>query len=270
MTLRANTRMYNLSPAVDAAWRRLVSHVATAAQTPLEVLDHPAPKSVEALWARDDLGLAMMCGWPFHRADPQPIPVAAPIPDAPEAQGRPVYWSDMIVAADGAAQSLEDTFGGVLAWTIEGSHSGYNAPRRLLSPYAEARGGPLYRGAVGPVVTPRGAIDAVLSGAATVAPLDSYFHLLLKRHEPETAARLRRVARTPEAPIPLFVASPGADRAQIARLREALLGLSGDPKAAPLLDALGLRGFAAVSPGDYAVAEAWDRAARAAGYAVLA
>lgn len=266
MTLMANTRMYNVSPTVEAAWCGLIATTARLSGVALAVLDHPAPRPVEDLWARPDLGLVMMCGWPFHRARPRPEVVAAPVMDDDRAAGRPVYWTDMIVDAEGPAETLEDTFGGTLAWTVAGSHSGFNAPRHLLRPYFEESGAALYCETIGPVVTPRGSIDAVLSGRATVAPLDGYFHALLKRHEPETASRLRVVATTPTAPMPLFTASHGTAPDIVARLRDGLLALRADPVGAESLSALCLSGFAAVESEDYRLGDVWEAEAMRANY----
>lgn len=249
-------------------WARLIACVATLSNVSLKMLPHPAPRPVEELWARPDLGLVMMCGWPFHRALPQPVAVAAPVLDDAAAAGKPVYWTDMIVRADQSAQTLEDTFGTTLAWTVTSSHSGYNAPRHLLQPYFEANGSALYRKTVGPVITPRGAIEAVLSGAADVAPLDGFYHLLLKQHEPETAARLRIVSRTPMAPIPLFTASPGADQILTKPLKRALLTLHEDEQGRAMMSDLRIARFVGVDPGDYAVTQDWHEAALAAGYPV--
>lgn len=264
-TLIANARMYAATPEVSAAWARLFEAVAERAGVPLEVIAHKAPAPLDALWARGDMGAVFMCGWPFRRADPQPVPVAAPVP---EDEDGPIYRTDLVACADGPVERLEDAFGGVMAWTVEGSHSGWNAPRRLLADHA--RGGALFARTVGPVVTPRGAIEAVLSGDADVAPLDSYFHALLRRHEPETAAKLRTVARTAPAPIPLLVASPGASMGAVGALRGAFAALHEEEACAALLEALALRRFATVLAEDYAVAETWAAEAEAAGYPRIA
>ncbi|WP_211907375.1 phosphate/phosphite/phosphonate ABC transporter substrate-binding protein [Pikeienuella piscinae] len=263
--LIANARMYAATPAVAALWTRLFSHVSARAGAPLEVVAHPAPAPLDTLWSRPDMGLVFMCGWPFQRAEPRPVPVAAPVPVGEE---EAIYRSDIIARADGPIHGLEDAFGGVMAWTAEGSHSGWNAPRRLLADHA--RGGALFARTVGPVITPRGAIAAVLNGEADIAPLDGYFHLLLKRHEPETAARLRVVAQTPAAPIPLLVASPRAPRAMIEPLRAALLSTHEDDEGEEILAALALRRFAPAIPDSYALTERWREEAEAAGYPRIA
>lgn len=259
------SRMYDLNAAVAALWRTVFTEASRRAGVALEVVEHRAPAPLGALWARSDMGLVFMCGWPFHRAAPRPMAVAAPIPVGAGCVG-PRYRSDMVVRVDAPFRTLADTFGGRLAWTDEASHSGFNAPRRLLCGLRGERAR-LYGATVGPLLTPRAALASVLEGRADVAPLDSYFHALLRRHEPSLAASVRVVASTPCAPMPLLVASPGADAGAVAALRMALLGFGDEPAMTATLADLCLKGFAAVPDADvYAVAEDWSREAIAADY----
>jgi ABC-type phosphate/phosphonate transport system substrate-binding protein len=249
MSLIANARMYAVTPAVKAAWRDLFAFVAQASGVPLTYLDHAVPAPLEALWERDDLGAAFMCGFPFASATPRPLPVAAPVPSPPRYAGLPQYCTDFIVRADRDMTRLSDPFGGRVGWTVAHSQSGYNAVRhhlagRTASPDTQW---------VGPLVTPRAVIEAVLNDRIDVGPLDSYVHDLIRRHEPETAAKLRVVESTIMAPIPLLVASPALDSAVAARLRDALLSCHIEPALAATREALLLARFVAVDPADYDV-----------------
>ena len=58
--------------------------------------------------------------------------VAAPVPRAAPVQGRPLYATCLVVKAERDYASLEDTFGGRLGFTVDDSHSGYNALRHHL------------------------------------------------------------------------------------------------------------------------------------------
>jgi ABC-type phosphate/phosphonate transport system substrate-binding protein len=84
--------------------------VARASGVPLAYLDHAAP--LEALWARDDLGAAFMCGFPFATAAPRLLPLAAPVPSPPRHTGLPQYCTNFIVQADRGMTRLSDPFGG--------------------------------------------------------------------------------------------------------------------------------------------------------------
>jgi ABC-type phosphate/phosphonate transport system substrate-binding protein len=249
MSLAANARMYAVTPAVKAAWQDLFAWVAKTSGVPLAYLDHAAPAPLEALWERDDLGAAFMCGFPFASAAVRPLPLVAPVPSPPRYAGLPQYCTDFIVRADRDPASLKDVFGGRIGWTVAHSQSGYNAVRHhllgcMVSPDTQW---------VGPLVTPRAVIAAVLNDRIDVGPLDSYVHDLIARHEPETAAKLRVIASTVMTPIPLLVASPGIDRDAAERLRHPLLSCHVEPALAATLDALLLRRFVAVDPTAYDV-----------------
>ena len=103
----ANARMYAVTPAVKAHWHRLLGHALRAARLDWPLLDYDAPAPLAALWARDDLGLAMMCGLPFARREPKPVLIAAPIPSPARYGGQPVYFSDIVVRADDPAQTAK-------------------------------------------------------------------------------------------------------------------------------------------------------------------
>jgi len=257
--------MYNVNAAAAACWEALFARISERAGVEVTPLDYPPPLPIDALWARDDMGLVLMCGWPFSRAHPQPVPLAAPVLSDPHAKGQPVYWSDMIVRADAPFQTVQDCFGHRLAWTIKSSHSGYNAPRRLFLDYLE-RGAPLFRETIGDVISPMGAIEAVVTGRADLAPLDGYFHLLVKRFDPDLAAQIRVVARTPSAPVPLLVASVQLTQDKIDALRGALIAAHDCKETAQAMQALAIERFVRVVPEEYALGNQWEAEAIAAGY----
>lgn len=251
MTLIANARMYAITPSVRDAWQALFDRVAKTSGIPLTYLDHAAPAPLEDLWSRDDLGLAFMCGFPFASAARKPHLVAAPVPSAPRYGGLSHYCTDLVVRADAPFSGLPDTFGGRIGWTVEHSQSGYNAVRYHLLRYRD-RPEPLFAEWVGPLITPRRVIEAVLSGRIDVGPLDSYAHDLLRLHEPETAARLRVVESTVMTPIPVLVASADVAGDTVGQLRQALLSAAAAPALLPVLQSLALKGFSAPDPADYA------------------
>ena len=266
----ANARMYSVNPATSAAWHTLLEWVIARAGVACEVIDYPAPLPLPALWARPDLGCAFMCGFPFSLATPSLALLAAPVPSAPPFGGEPVYWTDFVVRADSHFQRLEDTFGHRLAYTTEGSQSGYQAPRRLLAPHARARGGRLFAATVGPLQTPRRIVDAVLDGQADVGPLDSYAHELLRLTEPGLAAQLRVVGVTAPTTMPPLVAAPGIAPAEVARLREALCATAQASGLAEVCATLGLRRFVPMAAERYQRLQDEAREADALGYRYLA
>ena len=259
--------MYAVTAEVEAHWRGLLGRVAAEADVALEYLPYPAPRPLEDLWRRADLGAVLMCGYPIALALADVEPIAAPIPRAPWAAGRAVYRTDLIVRADSSYERLEDTFGARAGWTVSHSHSGFNAFRHHLLAYRTPQRPTLYREMVGNLVTARNVLDAVRERRIDVGPLDAYWHLLIARHAPQLVAGVRVLASTGLAPMPAFVAARGLPAAQVARLRVAFTSVATKPWFAELADPLMLEGFAQAGRAVFDLALEWDREARAERYA---
>ena len=262
----ANARMYSVNLAVAAAWKELFGWISDQSRVDLSLIDHAFPMPLAELWSRSDLACAFMCGFPYALAAPKPRPVAAPVPIGAPVAGRPVYATRLLVRADSPFLSLEDTFGGRLGYTVEDSHSGYNALRHHLLPYYKKRGERLYSESIGPLLTPRRVIEALLAGDIDVGPLDSYALDLMRYHEPDLGQRIRVVATTESAPIPFLIAAPASSDDVVSALQVAFGSFGEAASCADLRSRLCLEGFAPVNPADYDLTTRWDAEARAAGY----
>jgi ABC-type phosphate/phosphonate transport system substrate-binding protein len=267
--LIANARMYAVAPGAIAAWKRLFAWLDDASGIRLTVIDHAFPALLNDLWARPDLAATFMCGWPWLRQGATHQVVAAPVPAAAYAQGRPQYCTHFVVHRDSPYRTLEDTFGHRFAYTIADSHSGYNAPRHHLLRYRGAGQGPLFGEIIGPLTTPRRMLEAIVETRTDVGPLDSFAFDLLSRHEPDLAARTRVIASTDPVPIPAIMASRQMNADVVETLRRALLTLGSRPDHAALCADLCISGFATLDPATYEVAERWAREAEAQGLAAI-
>jgi ABC-type phosphate/phosphonate transport system substrate-binding protein len=266
----ASARMYSWSPTLTAAWRRLLEWVAQRSGGALKVLELADPYPLEELWAREDLGCVFMCGYPWAMRAERPHLLAVPVPSPPRYGGRPIYFTDFVVRDDSPYRTLEDTFGGCIAYSIEHSHSGYNAARFHLLAHRQADRPALYGKVLGPLHRQLPVIDAVLDGRADVGPVDAYGLDLLRRHGAERAKRVRVVATTLPAPSAPLVASPGVDAGTRGRLVEALLAAHTAPELTATLDELLIARFVPADPEAFDVMLERQRQAEAAGYARLA
>lgn len=266
MPYAANARMYAVNPQAASAWRELFAWLSRESGVKLDVVDHAFPLALSELWSRCDLACAFMCGFPYVLASRRPQPVAAPVPAHAPIAGKPVYATRLLVRANSPFNSLEQTFGGRLGYTVEDSHSGYNALRHHLLPYYRQLGAKLYRESIGPLVTPRRVIETLLSGDIDVGPLDGYALDLMLRHQPDLAAQIRIVATTDPAPIPFLVAAPDCPDAIVLALQTGLLAFGNAPACAGLRVQLCLDAFVPVATVDYGLMTRWDAEARAAGY----
>jgi ABC-type phosphate/phosphonate transport system substrate-binding protein len=249
----ANARMYSATPSVKAAWKTVLAWALARAGLEWDVLDYDAPAPLATLWSREDLGCVLMCGLPFTQRSARPALVACPVPAGPRYAGRPVYFTDFAVRADSPFRSLEDTFGGVVGFTLADSYSGCVALRAHLLPFREARGAALYREACGGFVNARQIIEALDAGRIDIGPLDSYYFDLLRANDPDCAVKVRVIGSTVAAPIPAFVATAALVQRDFERLRDAMLEAGAAPELAAQRDVLQLARFAAPSGLDYEV-----------------
>jgi ABC-type phosphate/phosphonate transport system substrate-binding protein len=233
----ANARMYSVCAQAALKWGALLSAVAKAAGLIVDIIEHRAPKPIDELWRRPDMAAVFMCGLPFSRSRPQPFLIAAPVPSPAEFDGRPEYWSEWVVHRDSALDSIEATFGGRLALTALDSQSGYAAALQYLMKFGAAS--PLYREVIAPTVNPLGAVDAVISRAADIAPIDSFAFALLRKYRGDLTSQLRIVARTASTPIPVMVASITG----LSALTDAFLSAHQDPALRTVLSDLLLARF---------------------------
>jgi ABC-type phosphate/phosphonate transport system substrate-binding protein len=157
------------------------------------------------------------------------------------------------VRANSPFRKLEDTFGARVGYTVRDSQSGYVALREHLTPYRKARGAPLFREVVGPLVSPRGVVDALLDGRIDVGPLDSYAHDLMRRANPQVASELRTIATTAAAPIPLFVATAPLENDTVQRLQAAFVQVAQVDQLQQLRETLLLSKFVVPKVGDYEI-----------------
>jgi ABC-type phosphate/phosphonate transport system substrate-binding protein len=269
----ANARMYAVDTHVAALWKQLFARIAREASVDLDVIDHASPRPLPDLWRRADLGCAFMCGYPWvtwnESAVAQPALLAAPLPSAARYGGRAVYCTDVVVRSDSRFVNVDDLRGARFAYTVEHSQSGWQAPRAYFSDRALRAGGRWFGEVVGPLHTPRAVVAAVILNRADAGPIDSWWHDLLRRHDPATASQLRTIGSTPMTPIPPLVAAatmPAADRE---RLVAALERTGAETESAGLRGALLITGFARVKAEDYGVLAASARRTDALGYARL-
>jgi len=241
-----NARMYSATPQAKQAWKALFKEVLERAGLDWKILDYDAPASLSTLWARGDLGAVMMCGLPYSQREPRPTLVAAPVPSPERYGGRPIYFTDIAVRADAPYRRLEDTFGGVVGFTLPDSMSGHVALRRHLATY----GSRLYKKAVDGLLNARQVIAALEERRIDVGPLDSYYYDLLQAGDPAFASKVRVIGSTPAAPIPPLVATASLPAGTLARLTKSLLAVG---EREELL----LKGFAVPAPSDYDRLKPW-------------
>ncbi len=264
--LIACSRMYNVAPVVAAAWDQLFAWLGERSGIELDVIYHAFPTPIEDLWTMPDLGCVLMCGYPYARANPRPRLLAAPAPSYEHYEDRPIYFSYLLVAEESQFETIEDTFGHRISWTIENSQSGFNAVRSFLLPYRAAERPRLYRESIGPIGTFSVGIEGLRNGEIDVVPIDSFSYDLMREYAPDDIAGTRIIATTPAAPVPPLVAGHDIDAGLASLLRTALLAAHEAPELIEVLSVMRISRFVPVAPEYYSSTLEQAAAAVASGF----
>jgi ABC-type phosphate/phosphonate transport system substrate-binding protein len=207
-----------------------------------------------------------MCGWPFAGRKTKPHLLAVPVP-SPERYGdSPIYFSDFVVHKESQFLSLQDTFGGVIGWTLEDSNSGFNLPRYHLLRYRTECRANLYARSVGNLINPLGALRAVVERVVDTAPVDSFCHDLFKSAGHPYTLQTRTIAVTDPSPIPALVASEEVPLATAERIRGALLTAHLEPSLEAYMHKALISRFEPMQADAYEYTAAIAKVAERAGY----
>ena len=217
-------------------------------------------------FAAGDVDAGFICGLPYVRLvsrGPAPVELlAAPVVEDARYDGRPIYFSDVIVRADSPIRSFADLAGRSWSFNDVDSHSGHNVTLYRLVEMGAARAffGPVVRAG-----SHQRSIELVADGEVDASAIDSHLLAVEMRDHPELRERLRLIDVLGPSPIQPVVASTRLPAPVRAELREALLSLHEDAEGRAAL-ALGMVArFAAVTDADYDPIRRMTAAVRAAG-----
>jgi phosphonate transport system substrate-binding protein len=209
---------------------------------PVHLVSRRTYQEITALLITRQVDAAWICGYPFVAYRSELALVAVPV-----WRGKPLYQSYLICGSNQKAQSLADLVGTVHAFSDPDSNSGYlvttaalaemgTTPSRFFRQFFYTYGH-------------RNVVRAVSAGLAASGSVDGYVYDVLRETEPELAASAKVIRRSELLGFPP-VACPAAlaGSETIARLRDALTGMSNDENGRRVLALLRLDGFSAEKP----------------------
>lgn len=165
-------------------------------------------------------------------------------------RGKPAYQSYLIVpSSDTQSNSITDLQGKVFAYADPHSNTGYVVPRYLLKK-AGKDANTFFRRTFF-TWSHHKAIQAVASGLAQGAAIDSYVWETLQRVNPGLVAKTRVIWKSPEYGFPPIVAHRQVGSKDFAEFQTVLFNMHKDPAGRALLEKLNLDGFVAGSPRMY-------------------
>src|SRR5215216_2803511 len=118
-----------LAANADATYHSIAGYLTFQTGVPIGMVENVPWQERERLLEHRQADLGAVCGAQYVRMAGQPVaPVrllAAPVMRADRYQGRPVYFSDLVVRADAMLQTFADLRGANLAYNEPRSYSGY-------------------------------------------------------------------------------------------------------------------------------------------------
>lgn len=241
-----------IAPNHDDFWSSVLAYLAEKLAQPVNfVIDLDWAQRYEALDA-GAIQLAAVCGAPYVRRRALAMPtvelLAAPVFRAPLYDGRPVYYSDVIVHSDSNFHTFADLHGTSFAFNEAGSFSGYEAMRYYLA--ANGEKGDYFARAIQSGSHAQ-SIRMILDHTADCAAIDSTMFEQALVDSPEIAAQLRVVELIGPSPMLPWVTSTQLDPGLRTQLRQELIAMHDDPSGAALLYSTPVARFAPVSDADY-------------------
>jgi phosphonate transport system substrate-binding protein len=184
---------------------------------------------------RGDVDVAFLCGLPYVRLAEYLEPLAAPVLRGGRYGGKPIYFSDVIVAAESRHQAFDDLRGASWSFNHPDSHSGYLATLVRLVELNETQE---FFGRVVEAGSHQASIDLVARGEVDASAIDSNVLAVELRDHPELGGRLRVIDSFGPAPVQPIVARRSLDPRLRHQVRASLLTLRGDGLRQGLLERL--------------------------------
>jgi ABC-type phosphate/phosphonate transport system substrate-binding protein len=255
--MRALRFLTYLAPSLPRELFELVArHAGEALGVPVELAVESRfsgpPRGAPDPFSSGEADVGFLCAPPYlwlRERDPSPVELvpAAFVFDDPRAAGAPVYFADVIVAADRPERSFAELRGGVWAYNDPCSLSGYYCLERQRTLAPDGRFFAAERASGSHLAS----MAEVASGRADAAAIDSNVLRLHLAHDPALASRLRILESWGPFPIQPIVARATLGRDLRLALALAWRTMTVSPPLAAQLAAFGLHGFAPIDPGAY-------------------
>lgn len=208
-------------------------------QRPVVFIQRDSYRETMDLIDKGSLDFAWLCDYPYIA-----LGKAVRLLAVASYQQKPLYRSYLIVPdKDTQTKSILDLKGKVFAYADPHSNTGYVVPRHALVAAGQDVG--TYFQKTFFTWSHAKAIQAVASGLAEGAAVDSYVWDSLQKVDPKTTARTRIVSKSEEFGFPPIVAYYRVSQKDFDIFQQALFGMHEDPAGRALLEKLNLDGFVA-------------------------
>lgn len=257
-----------------SVYQHIVEYLQRKLGQELELVTGLGYETINSMLDDGAIDMAFVCGYPYvllrDRPEPRVTLVAAPVMKSARYQGKPVYYSDLIVRADSDITSIHDLRGRTYVYNEETSNSGYNLPRSRLIALGLTGG---FFGKVLRSGSHEESIRMVADGRADASFVDSlvleYDLVYGPAHGDDAAQRVRVIESMGPSGIPPVVMRTAVPAAIRRELQHLLVTMHEDAQGRRILDAALVERFVIVDDGNYDDIRDHRRAAEAAGFQTL-
>lgn len=222
--------------ALMADWRRYLEARLGVA---VDLLPRNSYRETMDLLHQGRLDFAWLCDYPFLYLKDLVRLLAVPLN-----QGRPYYRSYLLVHADNPKpQGMADLKNAVFAFSDPYSNTGYLVPRYHIRQIGHDPNA-FFRKTFF-TWSHRKAVEAVATGIADAASMDSFVWDTLTQVKPELTNRTRIIGASPEYGFPPFAAHRAVAVQDFRAMQHVLLGMQDNEDGRKLLARLNLTGFIA-------------------------
>ena len=199
-----------------------------------------------------DADVSFVCGLAYiDLCGPGRLPlraVAAPVLAGSRYQGRPIYFSDVIVRRDSSFHHFADLEGASWCFNEPLSHSGYGITRYRLVELGRTDG---FFGRVVEAGFHQRSIGLVRGGEVDASAIDCHVLALALRDDPTLAEEVRVIDSLGPSTVQPIVVADWLPEDLREGIRQALMEMADDPHARPWLERGLIARFAAVDDSAY-------------------
>lgn len=206
------------------------------------------------LFQEGEIHLCWVCGLPYVRmAERFPgrlEPLVAPVMQAPRYQGRPVYFSDVVVRSDSPFKRFDDLRGAAWAYNEPGSQSGCGVVLYSLAVRGESLD---FFGRIVESGAHQTSLQMIVRGEVDASAIDSTVLEQVLDEQPQLAAQIRVIDSLGPSPIPPWVVHRGAGLSaeKVMAMRSIMAGMHTDPEGSAILQRARQARFSPVTGRDY-------------------
>jgi phosphonate transport system substrate-binding protein len=215
----------------------LTEYLSGRLQQPVSLVKRRTYQEITAMLLSEQLDAAWICGFPLVQHPDDLVPIAVPV-----WQGRPLYRSYIIAAADDPVSSFAGMRGYVHAFSDPDSNSGFLVTRHILTTMQERPDTFFSRHFF--TYGHRNVVRAVASGLAQCGSVDGYVWEVVRDMERALTDRTRVVRKSELLGFPPVAANIRLRDTPVVRsIADALNTMSENDAGRALLDTLRLDGF---------------------------